>query len=152
MRYFRICSGLLTLAALGCGSGTTEVDNGLVSSVQLDRSEFQAGDSVKVTVTYENHGTDTTKVNTNACPWVFVVTTPEGKEVGPDTSNKDCFLMMRLEPLAPGAQISFSDYWNGSAVPEDGTAVMVAPGQYLIRGRMAGVFVPHRDSTLVRVL
>jgi hypothetical protein len=137
---------------VSCGSAVSPREIGLATTVQLSRPAFRAGDSIEVTTTIVNRGAEPQNVNTDSCPFAFIVTNASGDEVGPDTAVRDCFPFARLRALAPGEQLVFTNYWAGSALRHNGALAVVLPGQYFVRRRVTGVVITSNDSVGVRVV
>lgn len=149
MRYL---FALLLAAGTSCENAAAPDQTGLYTGVRLGQASFRLGDSVAVTVSIVNRGGEARRIAADTCFGIFVVLNPQGVQVGPGEMH-DCFVVSAATTLGPGDSLSFSDYWNGSALPSSNApAGRVPPGAYRIRAGLSGLVAVSDSTATVQVL
>ena len=124
-----LVAGALALA--GC-RGTTAPED-LSATAVIAPTTFRSGTDATVTVTVVNHGIRSRRIVAHACPEPFVVTTLDGRIVGP--GHRIC-TASAVPPLVldPGEAHVFTLKWSGDGRTNDPSAnIMLPPGTYRLR-------------------
>lgn len=118
-----------------CGMNSSPMPEDLERTLSIDRTEYEVGESIKMTLTVENVADESVELTFNDGQiYDFAVTgLPEGIEVWRWSIDKAFTQAVWYLTLAPGEEASYSEIWD----QKDNAFAQVKPGLYRIEGDLS---------------